>query len=154
MKKKNFNKGMNTLMRKGYSKQKAYNQMSGLALKNKDSSDSVELPKSIQKIILWGLALYLSYALLPTMFELGWITGIGFIVSCGISFYKGKAIENPNLIPVIAIGYILTNTAVSMLLPQIYESIISKSFLVAGIILIVFISLYLRGKELKDMGTK
>jgi len=34
MRKKSFNRGMYTLMKKGYSKQRAYNQMSGLAKRN------------------------------------------------------------------------------------------------------------------------
>lgn len=163
MKKKSFDKGMNKLIKKGRSKQSAYNTMCGLARKNRrqkkrnysqEKIDLSGLPKPIRIAILWMFGLYLTYALLPMMFELGMLTGLGFIVSCGISLYKGKAIKNPDLIPIIAIGYILTNTAISLVFPLVYENLISKSFLVAGIIFAVFASLYLRGKELKDMGTR
>ena len=92
----------------------------------------------------------LCYAFLDFMFSLSFITGIGFIISCCLAFHKGAIFKEPRIIGFIAIGYVLTNTAVSQVLPMVYEEAISGTFLTALVIFSVFLTLYLKGKEIQS----
>ena len=105
-------------------------------------------------VVLYGLAIWLVYALLPTIWELGYITTAGFLISCGLSFYRKIVLRDPRVIGIIAIGYLLSNAAVSTLLPMMYEDLLKKSFLTAAMIGIVFLVMYFKAKEIKDSGTK
>jgi hypothetical protein len=84
------------------------------------------------------------------MFELSIIAGIGFIISCSLAFYRGAVFKEPGIIVIIALGYTLTNIAISRILPKVYENFIQGSILAILIVLIVFLSVYLRGRELKS----
>ena len=108
----------------------------------------------VQYIVIYGLAIYLIYAFLPTMWELGFLTTVGFIVSCGLSLYRKVVLRDPRVIGLIAVGYILSNMAMKEILPMMYGDILKQSFLTATIIGIVFLTIYLKSKELKDAGTK
>jgi len=52
----------------------------------------------------WALVLaaVLLYVFWPEIFSRGWLVTGGFIVTCGLSFYKGKIFENPAVV-----GYII-----------------------------------------------
>lgn len=88
------------------------------------------------------------------MFKLSPWSGIGFIISCGLAFYRGAVLKDPRLIGFIAVGNILTNVAMSQLLPQIWSDMVQGSFLTAGIVLAVFIIIVLRARQLADYPEK
>ena len=90
------------------------------------------------------------YTFLDFMFSLSFITGIGFIISCFLAFHRGVVFKEPGIIGFIAIGYVLTNTAVSQVLPMVYEETISGTVLTGLIIFSVFLTLYLKGKEIQS----
>jgi hypothetical protein len=106
----------------------------------------------MQYIIVYGLALCLIYAFLPTMLELGIITTIGFIISCALSLYRKVVLHNPIAPGLIAVGYILSSLAIKQILPKLYENIVKQSFLTAAIIGLVFLAIYLKSRELNKVG--
>jgi hypothetical protein len=108
---------------------------------------NMRLEEKLISLLVAGLLLYV---FVPYMFELSKVTGIGFIVACSLALYKGAVFRDPRIIGFIAVGYILTNLAISQILPMVYEDLIQESFLTALIILIVFLSVYMRGRELKS----
>jgi len=110
--------------------------------------------KIVGNIILYGIAIWLFIALFPTIWDLGFITTAGFLFSCALSLYRKVVLKDPRVIAIIAVGYILSNTAVSKLLPMIYEDLLKQSFLTAAMIGIVFLAIYFKAKEIKDSGTK
>ena len=114
--------------------------------------DWIEIKGWPAQIILYAFAGLLVWALLPSVFEVSFLTGIGFFIACAMSFYKGTVLKDPWIIAVIAIGYIMSNAIVGALIPEIYNSLISQSFLTAAILGIVFLGLYLKVKEMKDTG--
>ncbi len=113
-----------------------------------------DLPKPIQYVILYGLAIYLVYAFFPVIWDLGWITSLGFIVSCALSFYRKTVLKDPRVIGFIAIGYVLTNAAVSTVLPMLYDELIHQSLLTAAIVGLIFLAIYWRGKQIINIGTQ
>lgn len=103
----------------------------------------------VEKIISIFVAGILLYAFVPYMFQLSIITGIGFIIACLLAFYRGVVFKYPRIVGFIAVGYILTNLAISQILPMVYQDFIQGSVLTAIIIFAVFLTVYLRGKDLK-----
>lgn len=71
-----------------------------------------------------------------------------FVVSCGLAFYRGAVLREPRLIAYIAIGNIITNALLQNLAPQIWNDVIQGSLLSAGIVLLVFLIIYLRTRDL------
>lgn len=92
----------------------------------------------------------LVYAFIGYMFTLGITTGLGFLIACGLAFYKGVIFKEPRIIGFIAVGYILTNLAISQVLPMVYKEAVQGTIVTALIILAVFLSIYLKGKQLQS----
>jgi hypothetical protein len=107
----------------------------------------MKIEEKIASIFIAGVLLY---ALIPKMFELSLITGLGFVIACSLALYKGVIFKKPEIIVLIFLGYTLTNAATSRILPQVYENFIQNSLLEAAIISTVFLMLYLKGKELQS----
>ena len=92
----------------------------------------------------------LVYAFIGYMFTLGITTGLGFLIACGLAFYKGVIFKAPRIIGFIAVGYILTNLAISQVLPMVYKEAVQGTIVTALIIFAVFLSIYLKGKQLQS----
>jgi hypothetical protein len=84
------------------------------------------------------------------MFNLGITTGFGFLIACGLAFYRGAIFKDPRIIALIAVGYVLTNLAIDQVFPMVYEDAIQGSIVTASIIFVVFLSIYLKGEELQS----
>lgn len=77
-----------------------------------------------------------------------------FVVSCGLAFYRGAVLREPRLIAYIAIGNIITNALLQNIAPQIWNDMVKGSMLSAGIVLLVFLIIYLHVRKLSDYPEK
>ena len=50
------------------------------------------------KIIAIIISVVLFYVFVQHMFQLSIMTGIGFIISCGLAFYKGVIFKEPRIV--------------------------------------------------------
>ncbi len=107
----------------------------------------MDLIKFVSSLFIVGI---LFKAFVPMLFSLSIFTGIGFVISCGLSFWNGQVFDDPQIISYIAIGHILTNTAVSQILPMVFDNILGGLFSQALIVGVVFLVVYARGKEIQS----
>jgi hypothetical protein len=118
-----------------------------LSKRYKRRSKDMNLSRLIINVFIAGV---IFYALIPSIFKLSLLTGIGFIITCALAFNKGVIFKDPIFVMNVAVGYILTNVAVSQVLPTVYKEAVQGTIVTALIVFAVFLAIYLKGKELQS----
>jgi len=121
--------------------------------RKRHSEKNVKLPKIVTTILFFIIAIWMFQALLPSVAQYGFLTTLGFIGSCALSFYRGIAIKEPRVLALIATGYMLSSAATNALLPAIYANFLSNLFLNAILTGIVLLIIRARANELIKVGT-
>jgi hypothetical protein len=107
------------------------------------------LPAPWRKAIYLIIAVLLFAVVVPVMFRLGLITGIGFVISCLLALYRGVLWKDAGAVLFIAAGYAITSLAVHALLPAAYANLQNQSFLVAALLVLAFIFIWWRLRALR-----
>ena len=104
----------------------------------------------IQKYLKYMMAGIIFIAVLPSLFDLSLLTGLGFIGAVVFSILNGTMSEDPNkMIIMIIAGTILTFIA-STLMPSIRENFLSRNFFGLIVLIILFLGIWLKGRGYKQ----
>ncbi len=107
--------------------------------------------KRYTKMLVSGvLALVIAWFLLPFMLGLSLLTGVGFLISVLLAFYKGIIFKKPEVIGYIAISYIIVSVSAGILIPKAYTDYKTAGLTSSIITLSIFLAIYLFARNLRD----
>lgn len=107
------------------------------------------LPAFVRRPAYLVIGMLLFLILVPVMFSLGVIAGIGFIISCMLALYGGVLSRDGRAVLFIALGYALTSYAFRLLWPFAYGSWQQQSFLTFILVCVVLLAVWWRARRLK-----
>jgi len=108
----------------------------------------------VNSAVAYFIAGILFYAFFDAIYKISPWSTIMFVISCGLAFYRRAVLREPRLIAYIAIGNIITHALMQNLAPQIWKDAVQGSLVAAGMLLVVFLIIYLRVRELADYPEK
>jgi hypothetical protein len=109
-------------------------------------SEKRSTKRVVASTILGGLAFYI---LVIPVFDFGFFTGVGFVISCARAFWKGAVSRKPRIIIYIAVTYIITNIAFRILFPLAFLDVIKGSFLTALMVIGIYLLVWIEMRRLR-----
>lgn len=118
----------------------------------------MDIRQTVIYLIIGAIVLYVAFLVIKEMIITLWtispLTCIGFVVSIAIAIWKGrikieKRINNLQIIGFIFVGTIISHYATSYL-QNVWGNFIAGNLVGAGIMGLVVIILYFKGREIQN----